>query len=123
MRFGAPLADEIKSQLLGSLRTVPKTVLERERQTVDLIVAVRRFSGRFKITWFPREGRSGLRVIWPDLNIYRLETRSRLERRLQSVPRILSLGYNSLRRSVPAKPRIPVPSMISVPGSGVVEVV
>ena len=48
MRLGAPLADEIKSQLLGSLRTVPKTMLERDRQAVDLIAAVQRSSGRSK---------------------------------------------------------------------------
>ena len=52
MRLGAPLVDEIKSQLLGSLRTVPKTILEHRRQAVDLIAAVQRFSGWFEITWF-----------------------------------------------------------------------
>jgi hypothetical protein len=53
MRLGALMADEIKSQLLGSPRTVPKTILEHGRQAVDLIAAVQRFSGWFKITWFP----------------------------------------------------------------------
>src|SRR5271169_4511746 len=52
MRLGAPAVAEIKSQLLGSLRTVPKTILERGRQAVDLIAAVQRFSARLKITWF-----------------------------------------------------------------------
>src|SRR5271169_3678779 len=52
MRLGAPAVAEIKSQLLGSLRTVPKTILERGRQAVDLIAAVQRCSARFKITWF-----------------------------------------------------------------------
>ena len=50
MRLGALMADEIKSQLLGSLRTVPKTILERGRQAVDLIAALQRFLARFKIT-------------------------------------------------------------------------
>jgi len=52
MRLGALMADEIKSQLLGSLRTVPKTILERRRQAVDLIAAVQPFLARFKITHF-----------------------------------------------------------------------
>jgi hypothetical protein len=53
MRLGATMVDEIKSQLLDSLRTVPKTVVARERQAVDLIAAVQRRSARFKITRFP----------------------------------------------------------------------
>ena len=40
---GAFLGDEIKSQLLGSLRTVPKTIFERGRQAVDLIAEVQGF--------------------------------------------------------------------------------
>jgi len=70
LRLGATIVDEIKSQLLDSFRTVPKTVVERGRQAVDLIAAVQRFSARFKITWFPYEGRSGLCVIWPDYKTY-----------------------------------------------------
>ena len=66
MRSGAPLVNEIKSQLLCALRedlpeqpypgieatsvAVPKTSLERRRQAVDLIAPIQPFSARFKST-------------------------------------------------------------------------
>jgi len=50
MRYGALVADEIKSQLLGSLRTVPKTTLERGRQAVDLIATVSGLQGGSRTT-------------------------------------------------------------------------
>src|SRR5271166_4733486 len=64
LRLGALMADRLRVSCSADSSTVPKTILERERQAVDLIAAVQRISVRFKITWFWHSRSQFLKKRW-----------------------------------------------------------